>query len=272
MTPRPLYWSLRRELWENRSVYLGPLIVTAIVLFASLVNTIAKPAAMARPFKLAPAPIMLAAFIVAAYYCLESLNAERRDRSILFWKSLPVSDRTVVLSKVLIALVVLPLIAYALSVATQIVLVLGGTLSALARGMSPADFLGELGFFPNLVIMLYGLTVHALWFAPIYGWLLLMSGWSKRGPLWGVLPFVTLALIERIVLGTTHVSDFLRYRVVGAMAEAFLFDPSKGGNIDRFSELTPGRFLATPSLWLGLLFAAACIAIAIRVRRLREPI
>src|SRR5688572_4859837 len=100
---RPLYWSVRRELWENRSVVLAPLIVAAVVLFGTLLSTISLPkkvrqnAVIVQPFQMAPAPIMLAMFIVAAFYSLDALYGERRDRSILFWKSLPVSDRTTVL-------------------------------------------------------------------------------------------------------------------------------------------------------------------------------
>ena len=113
-TTRPLYWSVRRELWENRSIYIAPLAVAAIVLLGSLISVVVtahqirdlpgiEPAsqlgAVVKPFKVAPAPIMLATFLVGIFYALEALYGERRDRSLLFWKSLPVSDLTTVLSK-----------------------------------------------------------------------------------------------------------------------------------------------------------------------------
>jgi ABC-2 type transport system permease protein len=120
---RLLYWSIRRELWENRSIYFAPLLVAAVVLFASLVNTLGvasrmrgasaldaaqRHTAILQPFRMAPAPIMLTTFLVGIFYALDALYGERRDRSILFWKSLPVSDRTTVLAKASIPLVVLP--------------------------------------------------------------------------------------------------------------------------------------------------------------------
>jgi ABC-2 type transport system permease protein len=281
-----MYWSLRRELWENRSIYLAPLIVAAVVLFASALGTIGLPrrvrslptldpgkrhAAIVRPVSVAPAPIMLATFLIGFFYCLDALHGERRDRSILFWKSLPVSDRTTVLSKATIPLVVLPLIAFALSVVVQGILLWLSTLVLLGNHLSPALLWGEFRFFQGLLIMLYGLTVHMLWFAPVYAWLLLISAWARRTPvLWAILPPLAVAAVERILFNTWFFMRMLEYRMTGAMKEAFAFT-GRQGDISRLSELTPGRFLSAPGLWVGLLFAAAFLAAAVRLRRNREP-
>src|SRR5712692_8666140 len=133
MSPtRPMYWSVRRELWENRSIYIAPLIVAAFVLFGFMISTIGMPhrrravlmlapeqqrATIGMPYHLAATMLMLTALIVGVFYCLDALHGERRDRSILFWKSLPVSDRTIVLSKASIPLVVLPLFILSIIVA-----------------------------------------------------------------------------------------------------------------------------------------------------------
>jgi ABC-2 type transport system permease protein len=287
---RPMYWSVRRELWENRSIYIAPLVVAAVVLFASSISTIGLPrrmrtlptldpakqhAAVVMPVSMAPAPIMLATFIVGIFYCLDALYGERRDRSILFWKSLPVSDRTTVLSKASIPLVVLPLIAFTLSVVTQLILLQLSTMVLMGNGMSPATFWAEVRFFQGLLIMLYGLTVHALWFAPIYGWLLLVSAWARRAPvLWAVLPLLAVSAVEKIVFNTWSFMHMLQYRVGGAMKEAFAFNPKGGGggDINRLSQLHPARFLSAPGLWVGLAFAAVFLVAAVRLRRNREPI
>ena len=136
---RPLYWSVRRELWENRSIYIAPLAVAAVFLFGFLISMIHLPRQMraasaldpmqqheliAQPYDIAAALIMATAFIVGVFYCLDALHGERRDRSILFWKSLPVSDLTTVLSKASIPLVVLPLLTFAITVATQLIMLL----------------------------------------------------------------------------------------------------------------------------------------------------
>jgi len=272
---RPIYWSVRRELWENRSIYLAPILVAVVVLLATTITTLGlamtkQAAVMAKPFKMAPAPIMLTTFIVGLFYSLDALYGERRDRSILFWKSLPVSDRESVLAKMCVPLVVLPVIAFALSVIAQIALLIVSTLAALGAGLNPLTVWGELRFVSGLPIMFYGLAVHALWFAPLYGYFLLLSAWAKRAPfLWAVLPPVALIAVERIVFNTTYFGSLLQYRLAGAMAVAFR---SPNGNYDRLAQLTPFRFLTTPGFWLGLVFTAVCLALAIRLRRNREPI
>src|SRR5438132_12593891 len=104
---RPMYWSVRRELWENRSIYIAPLAVAAVTLFGFLIATIGRAlsttdpaerrALLEEPYTFAALLIMGTTFVVAVFYCLDALHGERRDRSILFWKSLPVSDLTTVL-------------------------------------------------------------------------------------------------------------------------------------------------------------------------------
>ena len=288
---RPLYWSIRRELWDNRSIYIAPLAASAVVLFGftigaaitlpnrmaslSALDPAGQQAVIAMPFSIAACIIILASYIVGAFYCVDALHSERRDRSILFWKSLPVSDLTTVLSKAGIPLVVLPLIAFAVSLATQLAMLLLSTAILLASGAGAATLWTRLPLFEMSLVMVYGLTVHALWFAPIYGWLLLVSVWARRTPvLWAALPWVAISVVERVAFDSSHFASFLRYRVIGAMARAFTVDPQRAdvGFIDQVSQLTPARFLGTPGLWIGLAFAAACLAAAVRLRRNREPI
>ena len=287
---RPLYWSIRRELWEHRSILVAPLVVTGFVLFGCLISMIRLPhrietlptleparqhAVVVMPLTMAPAPIMLAAFVVGMFFCLDALYGERRDRSILFWKSLPVSDLTTVLSKASIPLVVLPLIAFALSLVTQAIVLLLSTAVLLGSGVSPAPLWREFRFFQDPLVTFYGLAVHALWFAPIYGWLLLVSVWARRTPvLWAALPFFAICILERMAVATTRFASFVKYRVTGAMQEAFVINPQNpdSGIIDRLSQLDPLGFLGSPGLWLGLVAAAAFLAAAARLRRYREPI
>jgi ABC-2 type transport system permease protein len=285
--PRSMYWSVRRELWENRSIYLAPLVVAAVVLFATALSTIGLPrkirslptldpgkrhAAIVMPISMAPAPIMLATFLIGFFYCLDALYGERRDRSILFWKSLPVSDRTTVLSKASIPLVVLPSVALALSVVAQILLLWLSTMVLLGSRLSPAPLWTEFRFFQSLLIMIYGLTVHVLWFAPIYGWLLLISAWVRRTPvLWAFLPPLAIAAFEEITFKTSYFGYMLQYRVTGAMKEAFV-STGQHGDVSRLSQLDPGKFLSAPGLWVGFVFAAIFLTAAVRLRRNREPI
>jgi ABC-2 type transport system permease protein len=285
---RPLYWSVRRELWENRSIYMVPLIVAAVQVFGFAITTIGladrrravllldeahQRAAIEQPYDLAAMMMIFIAFIVGVFYCLDALHSERRDRSILFWKSLPVSDLTTVLSKVTIPLVVLPLIAFAIVVCVQLVMVLETGVVLIFHGMSPGTTWAHVPMFQNWLVLLYGLAAVALWHAPIYGWLLLVSGWARRATfLWAVLPLIVIQIFEKITFGTSYFGSFVRHRLMGFAPHAFGFHGQGHPTIDSLSQLAPGRYLSSPGLWLGLLFAAAFIAAAVRLRRYRGPI
>jgi ABC-2 type transport system permease protein len=281
---RPFYWSVRRELWENRSIYIAPLIVATVVLFGFLVSTIGLPerrsavllldpakarAAIEVPYNVAAMMLIFTAFIVGVFYCLDALHGERRDRSILFWKSLPVSDLTTLLSKATIPLVALPLVTFAIIVATQLVMLLWTSVLLITHGMSPGSTWTNFNLFQQSFILLYGLVVIALWHAPIYGWVLLVSGWARRATfLWAVVPFLAIGFFEKITLGTFHFGSMLKHRLMGFAPKAFAFNMH---SIDS-PQLTPVRYLSTPGLWLGLIFAAVVIAAAIRLRRYRGPL
>jgi ABC-2 type transport system permease protein len=284
---RPLYWSVRRELWENRSIYLAPLAVAGVALLGLLIATTQLPGrlraiaaldpvkqqvALVKPYSLAASMILMAGIIVGVVYCLDALSSERRDRSILFWKSLPVSDRTTVLSKASIPIVVQPLLSYLIAQATMLVTLFASSTVLLASGTNPVTLWSRLPLFQMPLVMLYGVTAHALWFAPIYAWLLLVSSLVRRATfLWAALPFFALYVIERLALGTTYIPSLLKYRVMGAMAEAFSVNATKAPIIE-LSQLDPLRFLSSPGLWIGLVLAAAFLTAALHVRRNREPI
>jgi ABC-2 type transport system permease protein len=210
-------------------------------------------------------------FIVGVFYCLDALHGERRDRSILFWKSLPVSDLTTVLSKVTIPLVVLPLISFAITVCVQLIMLLETSVVLIFHGMSPATTWANVPVFQNWLVLLYGLVAIALWHSPIYGWLLLVSGWARRATfLWAVLPLLAIGIFERVTLGTSHFGSLVMKRLMGLAPGAFDFNPHHSIAIGSLTQL--GRYLSTPALWIGLVVAAAFLAVAVRLRRYRGPI
>ncbi len=288
---RPLYWSVRRELWENRSITIAPLVAAAVVLFGFAISTIGMPerrravllldlaqqrARIEQPYDIAAMMLMLVAFLVAVFYCLDALHGERRDRSILFWKSLPVSDLTTVLSKATIPLVVLPLLIFAIIVGTQLVMLLLSTLILLANGLGPATS-SQLPFLQMTLILFYGLVTTVLWQAPVYGWLLLVSGWARRATfLWAVLPLLAVSAVEKIAFDTTYFAAMLGHRLAGSAENAFVVVKPPHGvmvpMVDRLTQLDPVKFLTSPGLWIGLAFAIALLAAAVRLRRYRDPI
>jgi ABC-2 type transport system permease protein len=288
---RPLYWSVRRELWENRSIYIAPLAVAGVYLAGYLISLFCLPQSLralkeshetpilvqlAMPYSHAAMLLMLIGFIVAVFYSLDALHGERRDRSILFWKSLPVSDLTTVLAKASIPLVVLPALVFAITVALQLVMRVLSVAVTAAHGAGATAENG-LPLLQMQLVLLYGLIVTTLWFAPIYCWMLLVSGWARRAAfLWAVLPPLALGAVERIAFRTSYFGLLMRDRLFGFAAGAFDLKDKNGVAIDPhfipLAQLAPGRFLSSAGLWMGLVVAAILLAAAVRFRRYREPI
>ena len=298
---QPMYWSIRRELWENHSIYIAPLAVAAVYLLGFGISVIWLPHNMrevwmphtmremaalkvtdsliglAMPYAHAALLIGFTAFLVGIFYSLDALHGERRDRSILFWKSLPVSDRTTVLSKASIPLVVLPLIVVAITVALQQIMRLLSLAVLLANGGDAATLWPRLPLSEMELVTLYGTAVLVLWHAPIYCWFLLVSGWARRAAfLWAVVPWVAIAAAENIAFHTSYLGSLLKDRMFGFAQAAFDLKDKNGVPVDThfipLTQIAPGRFFSSPGLWLGLVFAAIFLAAAIRLRRYQGPI
>lgn len=284
---RRMYWAVRREVWENRSIYLAPLAVAAVILVGFLVSTVNLPARMraaaalgpmqqyqvvAQPYMLVAGVMMLTTLAVGVFYSLDALYGERRDRSILFWKSLPVSDLTTVLSKVITPVAILPLVTFAVAAATQSVMLLVGSAVLLGSGLSAAALWSHGSLFQSWPMLLHHLLiVHGLWYAPVYGWLLLVSAWARRAPfLWATLPLLAIGVVEKIAFDTTHFGALLAKRLIGGPGG----DDFMAGSLSMhpLMHFTPLAFLGSPGLWIGLAVAAGFLGGAVRLRRYRDPI
>jgi ABC-2 type transport system permease protein len=285
---RPLYWALRRELWENRFVYVAPLGIGGVFLIGYLISLIHLPSqirglsgadpvqyreAILMPYNVAAAFMMGTYILVTLFYCAEALHSERRDRSILFWKSLPVSDLTTVLAKASIPFIVLPLLTFAITLVLQFIVLLLSSAVLMTSSLSVASLWTRLPVVEMSLLMLYHIvTAHALWPAPVYCWLLLVSGWARRAAfLWAALPVVAIAGVEKIAFHTQHFATFVGYRLIGGSAPMG-YAPADIFPTDPMTHIMPGNFLSSPSLWIGLAIAAVFLTAAVRLRRYQGPI
>jgi ABC-2 type transport system permease protein len=293
-TTRPFVWSVRREIWEHRAVWIAPSAAAGLVLFGFLLRILKLPAllekanqlppmeraaAIAAPFAISAVSIMITGVVVSFFFCLSALNNERRDRSILFWKSLPVSDATAVLAKAFVPFVVVPLIVLGAVIATQLTMVLIAAVVLSTTGNTASVIWSGWPLAHLELTILYALATGVLWYAPIYGWLLMVSSWARRVAfLWAVLPWLGLFILEKIAFGTDYVGSFIDYRINGAIQDGFSF-AGHGHHvniktmpvIDPLTVITPEHFFLSPGLWLGLVATAAFIAAAVWFRRMRDP-
>jgi ABC-2 type transport system permease protein len=328
MNTMTMKWLLRREFWENKgSMFWAPAVVAALLVLLvggsmvyglavhgapGIVHINGQPMshgafAAAMPaetranvvkvasgmYIAAGAPLLLIMAGVMFFYCLSALYDERRDRSILFWKSLPVSDGMTVLSKVITALCVAPVISIVLAVICSLVLLF---IVCAAMAVGGVNLTGTLLSQPDLYLQplrLVGLLpVYAVWALPTIGWLLLVSSWAKTKPfLWAVgVPLIALLLVKWISftlenfsgtpLNIMPVAQEIVARLLGGIVPGIWFSftggipgPTSAGQhgpdmqaIFEASWMT----LATAQAWIGALIGAAMIFGAVRLRRWRD--
>jgi ABC-2 type transport system permease protein len=283
---------LRRELWEHRYLWIAPLAVAVLLALSAVIGHVRMDVDDSSVFAtegqrvalltivqwaLSATFYVLTLFIVS-YYALDCLYAERRDRSILFWKSLPVSDGLTVGSKLLIALVVVPLGAFALSLVTGLVFCAIVSVRTFTGNIPGVFTWSTIEWLRTELAMLLVLLIAVLWYAPLAAYLLLVSAWAKRSPfLWATLPWVVGPILERITFGTHFLWRFAEYRTSGiwyklALAHTHIFSTRHGlrpvGTL--LEDLDFRGAFTDPDLWLGVAVAAALVYATVRIRRYRD--
>ncbi|MGF6274630.1 ABC-2 type transport system permease protein [Massilia sp. UYP11] len=315
-------WLIRRELWEHKGAFLyAPLAVAAALVLLlgggflyALATTgafhlqvdgrpmitidgfppemHARAAAVAASSYLAiTAPLFLVLPVVVFFYCLAALHDERRDRSILFWKSLPISDRETVLSKVAVALVLAPLLTVAIGLATSLVLLVLGLLASAIKGVNLiAPVLANANFYLSPLYLLGFVPLYILWALPTVGWLLLVSSWARSKVfLWAVgVPLVALALLawfdflvgrfSGLSLNVKWFGEEVVARILGGLMPGIWFGEVHGAALATQSAGIDGPMLlrlsygtlASPAVWIAAAAGCAMIYGAIRLRRWRD--
>jgi len=328
MNSNTMKWLLRREFWENKgSMFWAPLIVGALLVLlvggtiaygiaahgvpmritvngqtmthgglsaALSVDTRATVAKLATGMYLMTAsPLFFMLIFAVFFYCLNALYDERRDRSILFWKSLPVSDGMTVLSKVATAVLVAPLITMALATVASLALLF---IACAAFSLQGVNMFGSVLASPDLYLsplrMLALLPVYVVWALPTVGWLLLVSSWARTKPfMWAVgVPVISLLILKWIDAALDKISGSplaimpyaqeIAARILGGIVPGIWFSFKEGippglrpteHGIDGGSLVT-GSYatLAGMDAWIGALMGALMVYGAIRLRRWRD--
>jgi ABC-2 type transport system permease protein len=232
-------------------------------------------------------PFIVLAFVVF-FYCLGALYDERRDRSVLFWKSLPLSDAQTVWSKVASAVLVAPVLAVGAALATGLGFLLLISVFVLFHGGNPVQLLwGPASPFALAGRLLAVIPVYALWALPTVGWLLLCSAWARSKPfLWAVMIpvfagiFVSwFDLMQLFDLGSSWFWKNIVARALTSVApgtwlsamDMSQFNDNDPGSLLRVLDLQRSwSILATPQLWIGAIAGVAMILAAVRLRRWRD--
>jgi len=295
------FWMLvRREYWEHRMLWITPAVIAVLLLLAvtSFGAIHADNLRVDTNFGNGPTPLTadvfgfvtlalsmpfyLAAAILAIIYLADCLYAERRDRSILFWKSLPVSDRETVLAKLFTGLVLIPFGCFLAAALTSI----GASIAIAIR--STFGLIGNVPIWNTSAwlhakgIELYALVAIVLWYAPYAAYLLLASAWAKRSVYaWAIIPPVLLAMVERTVFGTQYVWGLVRRSLGELFRLAFhltaevdhavgtagpRLPPPGGHGGGPWAGVDPGALLLSAQFWVGLALAVLMVWAAIALR------
>jgi ABC-2 type transport system permease protein len=318
---KTMKWLVRREFWEHKGMFFwAPVIVSAIIAimvsFSSwkIINTnihqvevdgeriTQKLSSLPVEHKLeianglsagylgAAMPLLIMMSFVLFFYLLGAMYDERRDRSILFWKSLPVSDQSTVLSKLAAALVAVPLIYMALSIVLSffILIVLGIVAAIKGVNVFPLLF-GNADVYLAPLQLIGLLPVYMLWALPTVGWLLMVSAWAKSKVfLWAVgVPLLAVVAVKwmEASYGLSLNSDWFIQNVilrgVGSLVPGIwmAFEHITGDQLIQEGMRTPSSttifmaswgILAKPSIWIGAVAGGAMIFAAMRLRRFRD--
>lgn len=296
---------LRRELWEHRSIYVVPGVVALFVMLSSLLGQVTISdlehidlgiiGATNMPDNARGVFINLVLFTISnffgfamwflmVFYTLDSLYAERKDRSILFWRSIPVTDFETVLSKLLTAIVVIPLVTFAIAIVTHLVVL--GSLSIWVgdRGGSPMSLIWSAAPLMDAwsATLVMALAVP-LWLSPFIGWFLFVSAFTKRSPLLiAALPVFLLPLFEQIFFRSSLFTEAFFNRTVQmplfAGVDKLKTMATDGAELEQLADaelsllslIDVGGFLTDPQLWLGLVVCGLFTAAAVYVRRYRD--
>jgi ABC-2 type transport system permease protein len=293
---------LRRELWEHRALWIAPLVWVGFIVLMFTWGTfqlrgmsdetraeISRTMAIEEDrrqtvfgFSYLAIGALISGFtsIVVFFYLIDCLFAERRDRSILFWKSLPVSDTQVVLSKFVMAMVVVPLGVLLLSAATQLLLlgIWNLRFGDSVIGMLTPDW--DIGSWMRAQLLEAGILFGGvMWYAPIAAYFLLLSVWVKRMAfLWAVLPLVAAPLLEALFVRSHHIAEFLGDRFGGHIMkmniDSFFDGLERGGSMPRVQDLYDAFQLSgvfgSLETWVGMAAAAGLLFLTIRIRRFRD--
>ncbi|MGD8830987.1 MAG: hypothetical protein PVF57_10320 [Pseudomonadales bacterium] len=222
---------------------------------------------------LVTAPFYVIYVIAALFVLLGSLYDERRDRSILFWKSLPVSDLATVGSKLTLAVWIAPLIFTVCAVAAQLLLL--GVFSIYLAGSdlgSIRDLWSHAGLLRGASLLIIGFLIQGLWVLPIAGYLLLVSvSVSRLALLWAVAIPILPAIIESLVFRTRILATGIAKHTEPAALPNFTGDnerimPDVHGIGDQLA------LLVNVDLWIGVLIGAALVYAAARLRGLKNEL
>ncbi len=263
----------------------GP-VATAPSSLQRLVRNFGRSDEVAKNYLTYATPLILTLYLTMVSYLASALYAERKDGSVLFWRSLPVGDSATVIAKTLTALVVAPLVTYTVAIVGGAILLVIHTALGLMAGLPlESSVLAYPDTYLSALALLASIPIFALWALPMAGVLLVAGAKARNYPLLWVFGGVlttggTLAYINTVRDIWTDTqwywNDFAARLALGGFPYAwfFSFQPLNPSGLELSNRsilevllIDSCKYLASPSLWIGAVGGVCLIWIAIQFRR-----
>jgi ABC-2 type transport system permease protein len=222
---------------------------------------------------LVTAPFYGLYLIAAVFVLLGSLYDDRKDRSVLFWKSLPVSDTATVASKLIVPVVIAPLVMLACALAAQLFVLGLGTAFILLNDLGdPWRLWLGAGLIGGTLTNVLGFLLQVIWSLPVTAFLLVVSAAAPRLTLlWALLVPVCLGIAEYIVFQTSYLSSHLSKHMEPAALPNFLADEERI-MIEPTSVTEQLALLVNPEFWLGGAVGVALLFAAVKLRGINNDL
>jgi len=299
---------IKREVWEHRSVWITPAAVAFVLTFIAVAAVVMisafgeainpeieriadatlpdqiRRAALAVLLLTNTSVFMFAMWFVMIFYCLDALYAERKDKSILFWRSLPITDTETVVSKLLTVAIAIPVATMAGVIISHLLNLIIMSIWLSTQGVNPFRFIwGAVPLFDTWAAVFIFLLAIPVWMSPLLGWLIFISAWAKRGPLLrAVMPIAILPFLEYIIFKSWHLGLAIVKRlgpetmpIVDIFELAERFDDDNlhdvlAENVSLLSMLDLGKFVTSIEVWGGLFVCGLFLTGATYIRRYRD--
>ncbi len=306
---------IRREFWEHRGAFIkAPVIMSTVLLVIAVLGYIislvfAKKSGSVEIMnkginelhKLSTTQLstfwdiqliststlfLLVLYIVLFFFILGCLFDDRKDGSIQFWKSLPISDTETVLSKLITAMIFVPLVFTAVFTLYMLANMVLTSLLLMFHGQNPWPLVwvpANLG--KGVLTMLMGAFTQMLWALPIYGWLMFSSAWTKRRPFLFATFIPLLVAVSWYFLNVVTRMNFVQVDMFKWPAKYFMFAAlpygsntghgfhvnlgKSGMSLSDIAANLKGSIMHVEIIY-GIIFAAVFIALSIWVRRYRN--
>lgn len=298
---------IRRELWEHRAIYVVPAVLVLLISLLSATGQVAISSleeevnlALLGTANLSENErgtaitgvmfgvswlFFLTMIALCYFYALDALYAERKDKSILFWRSLPVTDSETVVSKLLTAVLIIPVVTFAAILITHVLVLVIFSVWVGMRGVDAWSLIWSAApLVQNWTATLIAVVVLPIWSSPFIGWFLFVSAFAKRSPfLFAVLPLIVIPMLERILIGSSVFAEMLLNRNPfnipilkelpsiedGEVDPDDLLGLAESG-VDVLEYIDIGRFVTSGSVWIGIIVCTLFCAAAVYVRRYRD--